>query len=129
MQPVAFEFYEQVMFLDPQVVVVPLADALSGRGAVIKRAAARAARLADEWLQRNLYEVDQTMAHWLDTLARRCEEAMRERLDAVRREVIDAVAAGRRRREQGEAAVKQQMGGLDRQRSLVAQALARPTGP
>jgi len=127
-RPAAFEFYEHVLFLDPQALLGPLVDVLSGRDAVARRAAARAARLADEWLQRNLYEVDQTMIHWLDTLSRQFEEAMRARLDTVQREVIEAVAAGRRRREQGEAAVKRQLDELDRQRSLVLQASTPRSG-
>jgi hypothetical protein len=122
--PVEFDFYEHVLFLDPRAFLVPLIDALSSQKAVIARAVARAAGVAGESLRRNLYDVDQTVVQWLDTLSTECEQAMRGRLDSVRREVIDAVAAGRSRRQQGEAAVRQQLDDLDRQQSLVLQAAA-----
>ncbi|HQT94511.1 MAG: hypothetical protein B7Z61_04030 [Acidobacteria bacterium 37-71-11] len=122
--PPVFEFFEDVIFLDPRAVVVALSDTLSFRRAVARRAAARAAAAADGWLQRNLYDVDQTLVGWLDKLATGLDAALRARLDAARQEVLDAVAAGRRRRERGEMAVKERMEELDRQRADLLEALA-----
>ncbi len=120
---VAFEFCEQVIFLDPRAVVIPVADALSSRRAVVERAAARAVKLAVDWLQRNFYEVDQALVRWLDALAQELDAAVQTRLDEVRQEVLDAVAAGRRRRAEGEMAVRLQVEEVDRQRGLVTAAL------
>ena len=80
--------------------------------------------MADGWLQRNLYDVDQTLVGWLDKLATGLDAALRARLDAARQEVLDAVAAGRRRRERGEMAVKERMEELDRQHADLLEALA-----
>jgi len=126
LQPVIFEFFEQVLFLDPRVVLVPLLDGLSSRKAVARRAAAQASRLAEEWVQRILCEEDQALIRWIDTLARQLDGAIQGRLDALRREVLDAVNAGRRRREEGETAVKERLEVLQRRRELVLQASALP---
>jgi hypothetical protein len=122
--PPVFEFFADVIFLDPRAIVVAVRDALSSRPAVARRAAARAAVAADGWLRRNLYDVDQTLVGWLDKLATGLDAALRARLDAARQEVLDAVAAGRRRREHGEMAVKERVEELDRQRTVVLDALA-----
>jgi len=122
LQPVVFEFFEQVLFFDPRVVLVPLLDGLSSRKAVARRAAAQARRLAEEWVQRIVCEEDQALIRWIDTLARQLNGAIQGRLQALRREVLDAVDAGRRRREQGENAVKGELEELHRQRNLVLQA-------
>jgi hypothetical protein len=122
--PPVFEFFEDVIFLDPRAAVIAVRDALSSRRAVARRAAARAAAAADGWLQRNLSEADQTLVGWLDKLATGLDAALRARLDAARQEVLDAVAAGRRRRERGEMAVKERVEELNRQRTVVLDALA-----
>ena len=122
--PPVFEFFADVIFLDPRAAVVAVRDTLSSRRAVARRAAARAAAAADGWLQRNLSEADQTLVGWLDKLATGLDAALRARLDAARQEVLDAVAAGRRRRERGEMAVKERVEELNRQRTVVLDALA-----
>ena len=106
--------------------MVPLLDGLSSRKAVARRAAAQASRLAEEWVQRILCEEDQALIRWIDTLARQLDGAIQGRLDALRREVLDAVNAGRRRREEGETAVKERLEVLQRRRELVLQASALP---
>ncbi len=122
-RPLTFEFFEHVIFLDPRAVVIPVADALSSRRAVVARAAAAAVKLADDWVRRNFYEVDQALVRWLDALAQTLDAEVRARLDGVRQEVLDAVAAGRRRRAEGEMAVRLQVEAVDRQRALVTGAL------
>ena len=122
--PPVFEFFEDVIFLDPRAAVIAVRDTLSSRRAVARRAAARAAAAADGWLRRNLSDVDQTLVGWLDKLATGLDAAVRARLDAARQEVLDAVAAGRRRRERGEMAVKERVEELDRQRADLLEALA-----
>lgn len=122
--PPVFEFFADVIFLDPRAAGIAVRDTLSSRRAVARRAAARAAAVADGWLQRNLSDVDQTLIGWLDKLATGLDAALRARLDAARQEVLDAVAAGRRRRERGEMAVKERVEELDRQRADLLEALA-----
>ncbi len=122
--PPVFEFFEDVIFLDPRAAVIAARDTLSSRRAVARRAASRGAAVADGCLQRNLSDVDQTLVGWLDKLATGLDAALRARLDAARQEVLDAVAAGRRRRERGEMAVKERVEELDRQRADLLEALA-----
>jgi Dynamin family len=122
----AFEFFEGVLFLDPRLVLVPVVDMLSSKAAVSRRAIVRAARLAGEWLQRNLYAVDEAMARWIDALATQLDHAIEARLRAARQDVIGAVEVGRRRRGEGQAAVERRLGELARQRDEILGAAAGP---
>ena len=122
--PGAFEFSEPVLFLDPAAIAVPVADAILPLHAVARRAAARAARLAGDWLEHNLNETDQRLTGWVDALSRCLDAAIKSRLDAVRQEVLDAVAAGRQSRIAGESAIQQKLSELQRQRDAVARAAA-----
>ncbi len=122
--PPVFGFFADVIFLDPRAALVAAADLVSPRAAVARRAAARAAAAADGWLSRNLNDIDQALVAWLDRLATGLDAAVQRRLDAARREVLDAVAAGQRRRADGEAAVRARIDELDRQRADAEAALA-----
>ncbi len=73
---------------------------------------------------RTLNDVDQALVAWLDRLAAGLDAAVQGRLDAARREVLDAVGAGQRRRADGEAAVRALVDELDRQRADLQAALA-----
>jgi GTP-binding protein EngB required for normal cell division len=123
--PAVFEFFEGMLFLDPAAIAVPLGHAFLSRRVVVRRAAARAGRLVREWLERNLNEVDQRLVGWLDELTRQLDHALRARLDGVRHEVLDSVAAGRRRREEGEAAIATELAEVQRQRERVLAATGR----
>jgi hypothetical protein len=123
-EPIAFEFFEGVLFLDPAAITVPLVDALLPRRAVLGRAATRASRLVREWLERNLNEVDQRLVARLDALAKQLDVALRARLDGVRQEVLDAVETGRRRRQEGEVAIRAELDALAHQRKRVFAAIA-----
>jgi GTP-binding protein EngB required for normal cell division len=125
-QAMVFEFIEPVRALDAEAWVIPILDTFSPRRAVVQRASGRSEVLAREWLRTNLYEIDKHLIDWIDALTRQLETGMRSRLDGMRQEVLDAVESGRRRRQEGEAAVKHQLDQLCRQRSLVLQASALP---
>jgi GTP-binding protein EngB required for normal cell division len=119
-----FEFIESVQALDLEAWLIPLLDAFSPRRIVVRRASRRSEALAQEWLRTNLYEIDKHLIDWIDALTRRLETGMRSRLDAMRREVLDAVGAGRRRRAEGETAVRQELAELHRQREAILGASA-----
>ncbi|MDD5563933.1 MAG: hypothetical protein PHQ91_09480 [Thermoanaerobaculaceae bacterium] len=87
-------------------------------------AAARRIAAADDSLGRNLNDVDQALVACLDRLDTGLDAAVQGRLDAARREVLDAVAAGQRRRADGDAAVRARVDELDRQRADLQAALA-----
>ena len=123
-KPPALEFFEEVLFLDPASIVVPLTDRLLPGSAVARRAASRATRLAEAWLDRNLGAVEERLVEWLDALARQLDGAMRARLDTVRQEVLDAIEVGRHRRQEGEEAIRFGLDEIARQRKLVLDASA-----
>jgi len=123
-QVMVFEFIKPVQALDVDAWVVPVLDTFSSRRVVVQRASRRSEALAREWLRTNLHEIDKHLIDWIDALTRQLETGMRSRLDGMRQEVLGAVESGRRRRQEGEAAVKHQLDQLGRQRSLVLQASA-----
>lgn len=124
LKAMVFEFIEPVQALDVEAWVDPLLDAFSPRGVAARRASRRSEALAREWLRTNLYEIDRHLIDWIDTLTKQLESGMRSRLDAMRREVLDAVEAGRRRRAEGEAAIGEELEKLTCQREAVLRALA-----
>lgn len=119
-----FEFIQPVQALDVEAWLDPLLDAFSPRRIVVRRASRRSEALAREWLRTNLYEIDKHLIDWIDALTRQLETGMRSRLDAMRREVLDAVGAGRRRRAEGGAAIEHRLQELSRQRDAVVRASA-----
>ncbi len=123
-QAMIFEFVEPVQALDVEAWVIPILDTFSPRRAVVRRASDRSEALAREWLRTNLHEIDKHLIDWIDALTRQLETGMRVRLDGMRQDVLGAVDAGHRRRQEGEAAVRQQLDELFRQRSLVLEASA-----
>ncbi len=119
-----FEFVESTLALDASVWVVPLVDALLPRRAVAARAASRARRTASEWFRLNLYEVDRHLTDWLDALSRHVDAEVRTRLEALREEVLAAVAEGLRTREEGLRAIEEALARLAVQRGRLETALS-----
>ena len=124
-----FEFHEPSMALDINTWLTPILDLVSTRKALIRRACRHTQGLVVEWLQRNLYEVDRHLVDWIDALVKELESAMRSRLNSMRREVFDAIQEGRRRREAGEEAVKDQLAAIEKQRRKIADALLSLPSP
>ena len=114
-----FEFIEPVQALDVDAWLIPVLDAFSSKRAAARRASRRSTELAREWLRTNLYEIDRHLVDWIDALSTQLETGMRSRLDAMQQEVLDAVGAGRRRREEGGAAIEHRLRELGRQRETV----------
>jgi GTP-binding protein EngB required for normal cell division len=120
----ACELVTPALALDVNDWLVPALDAVSPRRVVAGRAVRRARALAAEWLRSNLGWIDERVVEAIDALTRRLEGAMRERLIAVQHEVVGAIAAGRRRKVEGEAAVAERLGELRRCRTRVSAALS-----
>ncbi len=123
-----FEFVTPTLALDLSAWLVPMVDALLPRALVTRRVAASARSLAADWLRQNLYEVDRHLTDWLDVLRQSLEAQLRERLDALRDEVLEAVEQGRRAQEQGQLAVRDALARLASQRQRLTQALDLAAG-
>jgi hypothetical protein len=123
-QSVPFDFIESKLALDIQDWLIPLLDLLSPRRAVIGRARRRARELAREWLEHNLYEIDQHLLDWMDTMIRQMNAAMNQRLETLIQEVLAAVQAGLKRRQEGEQTIQADLDLLQKQRSLLESAVA-----
>ncbi|MGE5235135.1 MAG: dynamin family protein [Acidobacteriota bacterium] len=122
------EFTEPALALDVNTWLIPLLDGLSPRAVVVHRAARRGRALAAEWLRRNLHAIDERLTDALDALTAGLERGMRERLDAMRGEIDQAIGAGRRVRDEGESAVAGELARLSAQRTAIAGALALARG-
>jgi len=122
-QAVPFDFMESKLALDIQDWLIPLLDLLSPRRTVIGRARHRARELAREWLEHNLYEIDQHLLDWMDAMIRQMNAAMTQRLETLIQEVLAAVETGRRSRQEGETAIAAKLDLLHHQRNLMESAL------
>jgi GTPase SAR1 family protein len=121
---IPFEFIERKLALDINDWLIPLLDLFSPRPAVIRRSMRSARSLAQEWLATNLYNIDEHLVDWMDSMVRQLFAAMNQRLEALVQDVLTALETGQRRRQEGEQAIQADLALLQKQRSLLDSAAA-----
>jgi hypothetical protein len=114
---------DPVPVLDPEEWMIPLLSRFWPRAWVLRRALRREKDSIGRLLTRSLYKVDEGYILWLDEATRRLTEALRDRLEGLRQEILDALAQGRREREDGEAAVALRLASLDGQQGALGDLL------
>jgi hypothetical protein len=113
------EFIEPAMALDLSGILVPIINMLTARSIVIGFTLRQVKGLVNDWLMKNFYQVDERLINWLDKVTKSLTASMSKRLEDLEREILDAVAKGRNKRDAGEAAISQRIQELERQHSKL----------
>ena len=120
-----YDFTEPVMALDISDWLIPLANAVLPGNIILRSNYHRTKKLVADWLTQNLYQVDEQHTNWLDKATRLLAEEMQQRLDGLQKEILDAVAKGRRERDAGETAIADRLKVIDNQQALLLSSLKK----
>jgi GTP-binding protein EngB required for normal cell division len=118
---VSFEFSQPALALDVMDLLVPLGNIILPRKAIARLTFKRIGTLVQGWLMKNTYQVDEALTLWLDKATRQLTHVMCERLDSLKREIMDAVSKGRKERDIGTAAVAERLKALETQRARLVE--------
>ncbi len=115
-----FEFSQQTMALDLSDFIVPITNVILPKSRVVKINLRHARKLIEEWLQKNLYVVDEHLINWLDTATRSLANVVSRRLADLEQEILSAVEKGRNERNIGEKKVAERLSLLENQHSALS---------
>lgn len=123
---IPLEFIEPALALDLRDLLVPIIDIIMPRKIIIDFTLKRIKELVDDWLMKNLYQVDERLINWLDNATRSLMASMSARLEDLKQEILGAVAEGRNRRDNGQAAISHRLSELEEQRAKLDEILRQP---
>jgi GTP-binding protein EngB required for normal cell division len=116
MAGIGFDLFETTMALDVNDWLVPLVDVFLPGKIVVKRAVRRADSAIADWFMRNFNHLDEHMLDWINEGTKQLHDSMRARLDAMHKEILEAVDLGRLQQAKGKAAIAERLDAIERQR-------------
>jgi GTP-binding protein EngB required for normal cell division len=106
--------------LDPEDWIIPVLVIFLPRPLVIKMSLRRAKEQMEEWLQRNIYQIDEKVTEWLDEATRQLFNSMQSQFETMRQEVMNALVAGKKQKETGVSAIADRLAELKREEQMLS---------